>query len=204
MPSNRPRFWPHPGLLLSVAAMLVTAGCTAASTNDTASPAVSAVPSAGPAVPLAAPSAVIASPVPLSPSVPSARPTPVLATGEATLLSFDEFYDGYDIRTGLKLSEKLRSLDGQRVRIEGYMAPPLKPELDFFVLTRIRLAYCPFCSTAGDWPDDIAVVYLLGDPMRTTDRPLRLEGTLELGPATDPETGMLSIVRVYADAVELL
>jgi hypothetical protein len=119
-------------------------------------------------------------------------------------LTFDEFYDGYDVRTGLKLSEKLRSLDGQRVRIEGYMAPPLKPELDFFVLTRIRLAYCPFCSTAGDWPDDIAVIYLVNSTMRTTERPLRLEGTIELGQEMDPETGMLSLVRIYADRVELL
>ncbi|HHW86675.1 MAG TPA: hypothetical protein GX400_10770 [Chloroflexi bacterium] len=119
-------------------------------------------------------------------------------------LRFDEFYDGYNVRTGLILSDKLLSLDGQPVVIEGYMAPPLKAELDWFVLTRIQLAYCPFCSTAADWPDDIALVYLADSTMRPTDRPMRLYGTLEVGPSIDPETGMLSLVRIYADKLELL
>lgn len=119
-------------------------------------------------------------------------------------LRFDEFYDGYNVRTGLILSDKLLSLDGQQVVIEGYMAPPLKAELDWFVLTRIQLAYCPFCSTAADWPDDIALVYLADSTIRPTERPMRLYGTLEVGPSIDPETGMLSLVRIYADKLELL
>jgi len=126
------------------------------------------------------------------------------AAGDATPLSFEEFYDGYSIREGLLLSEKLRGLDGKRVRIDGYMAPPLKAELDFFVLTRLRLAYCPFCSTAADWPDDIAVIYLLNEPVRTTERPVSVEGTLELGSKRDEETGMVSLVRIYADRYEKL
>lgn len=119
-------------------------------------------------------------------------------------LKFDEFYDGYNVRTGLILSDKLLSLDGQQVVIEGYMAPPLKAELDWFVLTRIQLAYCPFCSTAADWPDDIALVYLADGAIRPTERPMRLYGTLEVGPSIDPETGMLSLVRIYAEKLELL
>ncbi len=119
-------------------------------------------------------------------------------------LRFDEFYDGYNVRTGLILSDKLLSLDGKQVVIEGYMAPPLKAELDWFVLTRIQLAYCPFCSTAADWPDDIALVYLADSTIRPTERPMRLYGTLEVGPSIDPETGMLSLVRIYADKLELL
>jgi hypothetical protein len=119
-------------------------------------------------------------------------------------LTFDEFYDGYNLRTGLILSDKLLSLDGQEVVLEGYMAPPLKAELDWFVLTRIRLSYCPFCSTAADWPDDIALIYLTGDTIRPTEKPLRLYGRLEVGPSVDPETGMVSIVRIYATKLEVL
>jgi hypothetical protein len=119
-------------------------------------------------------------------------------------LTFDEFYDGYNVRTGLALSDKLLSLDGQEVVLEGYMAPPLKAELDWFVLTRIRLSYCPFCSTAADWPDDIALVYLTDAAIRPTERPLRLYGRLEVGPAVDPETGMVSVVRIYATRLEPL
>lgn len=117
-------------------------------------------------------------------------------------LTFDEFYEGFNIRTGLVLSNKLLSLDGKEVLIEGYMAPPLKPQLDWFVLTRIRLEFCPFCSSTADWPDDIALVYLPDEQMVATIQPLRIQGRLEVGPAVDPETGMVSVVRIYADQVE--
>jgi hypothetical protein len=120
-------------------------------------------------------------------------------------IKFDEFYSGYSIRQGLLLSDKLVSLDGERVIIEGYMAPPLKPELDYFVLTRIQLSFCPFCSTAADWPDDIALVYMPDDaPVQATDRPIRLYGTLEVGMNMDAETGMFSLVRIYAERMEII
>jgi hypothetical protein len=134
---------------------------------------------------------------------PSPR-QPLTFDEQPVRLTFDEFYDGYNVRTGLVLSDKLLSLDGQEVVIEGYMAPPLKAELDWFVLTRIRLSYCPFCSTAADWPDDIALIYLTSDTIRPTEKPLRLHGRLEVGPAVDPETGMVSIVRIYATKLETL
>ena len=40
-------------------------------------------------------------------------------------IDFDEFYAGFDMRSGLKLTDKLLSLDGKEVVMEGYMAPPL-------------------------------------------------------------------------------
>ena len=135
------------------------------------------------------------------------RPTitnPIQFTESPVPITFDEFYSGFNMRTGLTLSDKLRSLDGKTVVIEGYMAPPLKPELDWFVLTRIRLEFCPFCSSTADWPDDIALIYVLDEPMRTTIQPLRIEGRMEIGSAVDPETGMVSLVRIYAEQVEPL
>jgi hypothetical protein len=125
------------------------------------------------------------------------------ADGEPTPITFEEFYTRASIREGLKLSEKLLSLAGRKVVMRGYMAPPLKPELDFFVLTRIRLAYCPFCSTAAEWPDDIAVVYT-PSPMKATERAVSVEGTIEVGSKMDAETGMVSLVRIYADRVDKL
>ncbi len=135
------------------------------------------------------------------------QPTPrTLLTFDQTPvpITFDEFYDGFDLRKGLQLSDKLVSLDGENVLIEGYMAPPLKPELDYFVLTRIRLQVCPFCSTAAEWPDDIALVYVQNGPVTTTERPLRLQGRMEVGASVDQETGMVSLVRIYASDVEAL
>ncbi len=161
-----------------------------------------------------------ATPTPLSNNLPSGSAMQIAAATDAAMrpvaltpmafdafpvkLSFDEFYSGYNIRTGLVLSDKLLSLDGQRVVIEGYMAPPLKPELDYFVLTRVKLAFCPFCSAAGDWPDDIALVYMVNEPVSVTERPVRLLGRLEVGASIDRETGMVSLVRVYAEKLEVL
>lgn len=119
-------------------------------------------------------------------------------------ITFDEFYDGFNLRTGLVLSDKLMSLDGKEVVMEGYMAPPLKPALDWFVLTRIRLEFCPFCSSDADWPDDIALVYLADGEVIATQQPIRIRGRMEIGSSVDPETGMVSIVRIYADEVEQL
>jgi hypothetical protein len=84
------------------------------------------------------------------------------------------------------------------------MAPPLKAELDWFVLTRIRLSSCTFCRTAAAWPADTALRYRRDTRIRPTEKPLRLVGRLEVGPAVDPETGMVSVVRVYATNLETL
>lgn len=130
--------------------------------------------------------------------------TPMTFDTVPVSLIFDEFYDGYNLRTGLQLSDKLVALDGQAVVIEGYMAPPLKPDLDYFVLTRVRLAFCPFCSTANDWPDDIALVYMTDGTTTASDAPLRVTGVIEVGASVDRETGMVSLVRIYADRLERL
>lgn len=118
-------------------------------------------------------------------------------------LAFSEFYDGFHPRYGLVLSDKLVSLDGMEVTLEGYMAPPLKPALDWFVVTRIPLALCPFCSTDADWPNDIALAYMPdGEEVIATEKPLRLTGTLQVGISEDAETGMVSLVRLYVEDYE--
>ena len=74
-------------------------------------------------------------------------------------LSFDELYSGGGV-LGLQFSDKVKGLSGQRITIRGFMAPPLKAEAAFFVLTREPVALCPFCQSDADWPDNILVVYL--------------------------------------------
>lgn len=117
-------------------------------------------------------------------------------------ITFSEFYSGYDIQTGLIMSDKLLSLDGQQVVMEGYVAPPLKPEMDFFVLTRIPLAVCPFCTSEAAWPNDITLVYLPEQQLISSVYPVRVEGRMEIGSSIDAETGMVSLVRIYAETIE--
>ncbi|MEZ4711994.1 MAG: hypothetical protein R3A44_32710 [Caldilineaceae bacterium] len=130
--------------------------------------------------------------------------TPIQFDESPVPITFDEFYTGFDMRKGLILTDKLRSLDGQEVVMEGYMAPPLKPQIDWFVLTSVRLEFCPFCSSDADWPTDIAVVYLKDGALVATQVPVRIQGRMEIGQSVDPETGMVSLVRIYADDVKLL
>jgi hypothetical protein len=117
-------------------------------------------------------------------------------------LQFDEFYEAYDMRRGWIVSDKLVSLDGKTVTMEGYIAPPLKPKLDFFVLTQVPLSVCPFCSTDADWPDRIALIYLPEADLIDNRYPVRVTGQMEIGSSIDAETGMVSLVRLYAEDVE--
>lgn len=117
-------------------------------------------------------------------------------------LDFADLYSRVTVR-GVEFSPRLLALDGQRVVMEGWMAPPLKPKLDFFVLTKAPLTTCPFCSTAAEWPPDIVLVIM--PPGRTaepTTRRIRVVGRLEVGVKEDKETGFVSLVRIYAERVE--
>jgi hypothetical protein len=96
-----------------------------------------------------------------------------------------------------RYTEKAKKLAGKTVEMHGYMAPPLKPEIDFFVLTSLPTAICPFCDAAASWPDDIVLVKL-SRPVRALayDRLLDVSGTLEIGTFTDEATGFVSLVRL--------
>jgi hypothetical protein len=126
---------------------------------------------------------------------------PLLATADGSAgLAFNEIYRSEGI-LGLELSAKSRALSGKSVRMLGYMAPPLKPDAHFFVLTRAPVALCPFCNSDADWPSDIVVVYPRDRVGWAQDGlPVAVTGTLELGSRVDPQTGFVSLVRV-ADAV---
>ena len=59
----------------------------------------------------------------------------VPAKAAATTLSFAGLY-GPVAADGIQLTPAAQALVGKRVRLGGFMAPPLKAESDFFVLTR--------------------------------------------------------------------
>ncbi len=94
-------------------------------------------------------------------------------------------------------SDFARSAEGTRITVEGFMAPPLKAEANFFVLTKIPMSVCPFCNSASEWPDDILAVYT----KRVVDvvpfnKKIETRGILELGEYKDPQTGFVSLVRL--------
>ncbi|TCR01788.1 hypothetical protein [Neorhizobium sp. BT27B] len=111
-------------------------------------------------------------------------------------ISFDELYGKISV-LGLEFSEKVKQLNGKEIAMRGFMAPPLKAEAQFFVLTEIPMSICPFCSTDSDWPDNIVVVYL-GEKQTFTQpsQTIEVRGKLETGSWTDPETGFVSLLRI--------
>jgi hypothetical protein len=119
---------------------------------------------------------------------------PALAADDR--LTFDELYGKVGV-LGLEFSDKVKRLTGQDVVMRGFMAPPLKAEAAFFVLTEIPMSICPFCSSDSDWPDNIVVVYL--DEKQTFAQAgalIEVGGRLEMGSWTDPDTGFLSLLRL--------
>jgi hypothetical protein len=115
---------------------------------------------------------------------------------EPSRLVFTELYQSIGV-LGLQFSDKVNSLKGKPVAMRGFMAPPLKPEADFFVMTREPVSLCPFCQTDADWPSDIIVVHLRnGSALTRNTDPIEVTGTLEVGSATDPKTGFVSLLRI--------
>ena len=70
---------------------------------------------------------------------------------KASDIAFDELYGKITV-LGMAFSDKVKALAGKPVAMKGFMAPPLKAEADFFVLTAAPMALCPFCSSDADWP----------------------------------------------------
>ena len=97
----------------------------------------------------------------------------------------------------LSFSETAQALEGERVRVAGFMAPPLDPGLPFFVLTKRPMAVCPFCESEAEWPPDILAVYTKRalEPV-SFNRRIEVSGVLELGAHTDPDIGFVSRVRL--------
>lgn len=167
----------------------------AATAESSEPPQPSPVPST--ATPTIAATAIVESPSPAPPT-----PAPITA-GATTELAFSELYSGASI-TGPVISDKADQLNGSKVVMVGYMAPPLKPDLDFFVLTKDPMVYCPFCSSAADWPFDIVFVRMADGsvPALTPTQAIRVTGTFQTGTATDAATGFVSQIRISADKVE--
>lgn len=125
---------------------------------------------------------------------------PALALVRPTLardsLGFGELYKRFGV-LGLEFSDKVKKLSGSEVAVKGFMAPPLKAEANFFVLTEIPMSLCPFCSSDADWPDNILVVYLAEKQTFVQyNAPIEARGLLEYGSWTDPETGFVSQLRL--------
>lgn len=119
-------------------------------------------------------------------------PASARAADPVVELRFSELYvDDFSIA----FSDKLKSLAGKRVEVRGFMAPPLKADGNFIVLTRSPVEVCPFCAAVTDWPIDILAVYLLEDAVHVSAK-VAVVGTLDIGAKTDAQLGFVSLIRL--------
>lgn len=98
---------------------------------------------------------------------------------------------------GNDFSPLAKELSGKRIAMQGFMAPHLKVDSDFFILSNTPAETCPFCASEGDWIDSIVFVRMRRkqeavDPGAV----IMVEGKLEIGPEKDAETGFFSKVRL--------
>ena len=124
-------------------------------------------------------------------ALPLVSALPSVARATPSLLIRDIYVGGGDF------SEAANGLVGQEIIIPGFMAPPLKPDATFFVLTRRPMAVCPFCDNEADWPRDIVLVKL-ADAIEWLPFNVAIEarGILELGTEVDEDTGFVCRVRL--------
>lgn len=101
-------------------------------------------------------------------------------------------------------SQKAKELQGKLVEIQGFMAPHLKVDSNFFILSNTPVETCPFCATEGDWIDSIVFVRMRKrEQAISPGRVINTVGRLDIGPETDAETGFVSRVRLVDAAVRL-
>lgn len=127
----------------------------------------------------------------LSLAAPALISMPALLHAQQSPLKLRELYEGRNF------SKLARDLEGETLSVGGYMAPPLKADIRFFVLTKIPMSVCPFCETEAEWPIDIVAVYTRRDfNIVPFNRGIEVTGELSLGSYRDPDTGFLSMLRL--------
>src|SRR6185503_14041595 len=112
------------------------------------------------------------------------------ASAAPARVALEEIHRDPDL-PGLDYSTKVRKLVGQRVRVEGFLAPHAGGRIaPFMVLSGQPVVGCPHCLGAIDLPGDSLVAYFGGAPgLADTGVPVAVEGVLDIGSRTDAQTG---------------
>jgi hypothetical protein len=124
----------------------------------------------------------------------------LLSAGEPSALAFSEFFRPASAR--LQPSDKLIGLDGQRVRIVGFMAQMEDGPSGAFYLAARPVNCDEGGAGTGDLPPDavlVVVPWSAGAEIRFLPGPLEVVGTLHLGAATRQD-GSPSRIRIVLDS----
>jgi hypothetical protein len=124
----------------------------------------------------------------------------ILSAADPAALAFSEFFRPASTR--LQPSDKLTGLDGQRVRIVGFMAQMEDGPSGAFYLAARPVNCDEGGAGTGDLPPDavlVVVPWSAGAEIRFLPGPLEVVGTLHLGAATRQD-GSPSRIRIVLDS----
>ena len=113
-------------------------------------------------------------------------------------IALDEIHREPDM-PGVDYSAKVRKLSGQRVRVDGFLAPHAGGRTaPFMVLAGQPMVGCPHCLGALDLPTDSLIAYFGAVPgIADMGVPVAIEGVLDIGSRTDAQTGFVSTARLF-------
>lgn len=123
----------------------------------------------------------------------------LLFTGEPAALAFSDFFRPASTR--LQPSDRLLALDGQRVRIHGFMAGMEDGPSGAFYLASRPVNCDEGGAGTGDLPPDAVLVVVPwsgGAEIPFVAGPLEVVGVLRLGAATRPD-GAPARIRIVLD-----
>ena len=124
----------------------------------------------------------------------------LLSAGEPAALAFSDFFRPASAR--LQPSDRLLALDGQRVRIQGFMAGMEEGPAGAFYLASRPVSCDEGGAGTGDLPPDAVLVlvpWLAGAEIPFLAGPLEVVGVLHLGAATRPD-GAPARIRIVLDS----
>ncbi len=98
------------------------------------------------------------------------------------------------------LTDRVRELDGRRIRINGYMLPDSKTKgIRQFVL--LKNTQCKF-GPGGQADHLINVLMVEGETAKYHDEPVTVEGVLSINPFQGPDGNTWSIYDLACERVE--
>ncbi len=116
------------------------------------------------------------------------------ATGEATVIQWEDFFD---TEAQNEPSAKFKKLDGKKVELIGYMGDGLSISDGWFLMIKTQNGDCPFCSADESYWNEVMVIYVKNkNYLRNIQGKVKVTGTLDVGVRKD-ETGYKTMFRLY-------
>lgn len=122
---------------------------------------------------------------------------------DAETIKFSELYT---MASGEKtVSEKIKALDGKKVKIRGFMAEQSPVDESFIYFVNAPFTVCPFCVITDSTKLEVLTVYMANKSrIKYTTEPVEITGTIEVAEKADEVFGEVTQFRIYADKINIL